>query len=62
MCEFCKNIKHEEDFDIEKPYLLFGKWNENDKPAFHISVPSDDGMRYSVDNIEFCPYCGRRLG
>ena len=61
MCKFCENIRTEEDFNIEHPYLLFGKRNENDVPAVHIDVPSDDGMRYSVDNISFCPYCGRRL-
>ncbi len=54
MCKFCKDIKTEEDFDIEKPYLLFTK-------DFSIEVPSDDGIRHSVDNISFCPYCGRKL-
>lgn len=62
MCEFCENAKKEEDFNIEKPYLFFGKWNEKDISAFHIEVPSDDGLRHSVDNIHFCPYCGRKLG
>lgn len=61
MCKFCEEIKAEEDFDIEYPYLFFGKKYENDTPAFHIEVPSDDGIRHSVGNILFCPYCGRKL-
>ncbi len=61
MCKFCENIKTQEDFEIEKPYLLFEKQNENDIQEFHIEVPSDDGIRHSVKNVSFCPYCGRKL-
>lgn len=33
----------------------------DDVLSFHIDVPNDDGMKYSVNNIKFCPCCGRKL-
>lgn len=61
MCEFCKNIKTNYDYETLNPYLFFGAICRNDKSAFHILVPTDDGIDYSIDNIEFCPMCGRNL-
>ena len=49
MCKFCESIRTEEDFETEKPYLLFEKQNNNDIQEFHIEVPSDDGISRKLD-------------
>lgn len=61
MCEFCENIKTYYDFKTLNPYLIFIGETGWDKPAFHIHVPTDEGIDYSVDNVKFCPYCGKKL-
>lgn len=61
MCEFCKNITTETNYETLEPYLIFGRYCSNDEPNFHINIPTDEGIDYSVDDIKFCPYCGKKL-
>lgn len=59
MCEFCENINNDEEY--EKPHLMYGNYCSKEKPMFYIDVPTEEGLSYSVDNINYCPMCGRDL-
>lgn len=61
MCKFCENIRTETDYKATNPYIVYGNYCRNEKPMFYIEIPTDDGIDYSVDNINFCPICGRKL-
>ena len=60
MCEFCKKIYKPSDI-IDAPKIVYGNYCGNDSDMYYISVPTDDGIDYSIDNIKFCPICGRKL-
>lgn len=61
MCEFCENITTETNYKTLEPYLIFENKCRYDEPAFHINVPTDEGVDYAIDDVKFCPYCGRKL-
>ena len=60
MCEFCEKIYKPSDI-IDAPKIVYGNYCGNDSDMYYISVPTDDGIDYSIDNIKFCPICGRKL-
>ena len=60
MCKFCKKIYKPSDI-IDAPKIVYGNYCGNDSNMYYISVPTDDGIDYSIDNIKFCPICGRKL-
>lgn len=59
MCDFCENLN--DDNNYETPHLMYGNYCKNDNHMFYIDVPTDDGLSYTVDNILYCPMCGRNL-
>ena len=60
MCKFCEKIYKPSDI-IDSPKIVYGNYCGNDSDMYYISVPTDDGIDYSIDNIKFCPICGRKL-
>ena len=60
MCEFCEKIYKPSDI-IDATKIVYGNYCGNDIDMYYISVPTDDGIDYSIDNIKFCPICGRKL-
>ena len=60
MCKFCEKIYKPSDI-IDAPKIVYGNYCGNDSDMYYISVPTDDGIDYSIDNIKFCPMCGREL-
>lgn len=60
MCKFCEKIYKPSDI-IDAPKIVYGNYCGNDSDMYYISVPTDDGIDYSIDNIKFCPICGRKL-
>ena len=60
MCEFCEKIYKQSDI-IDEPKIVYGNYCSNDSDMYYISVPTDEGIDYSIDNIKFCPICGRKL-
>ena len=63
MCEFCENIaKDDEEFGKirmnapEKDFIFV------DENAFHVFVETGDSFCPGIlNNINFCPICGRKL-
>lgn len=55
MCQFCDKISTEWDYKTKDPYL----YREN--KLYQIIIPTDEGIDYLVEEIKFCPYCGRKL-
>ena len=60
MCEFCEKIYKQSDI-IDEPKIVYGNYCSNESDTYYISVPTDEGIDYSIDNIKFCPMCGREL-
>ena len=60
MCEFCEKIYKQSDI-IDYPTIVYGNYCSNESDMYYISVPTDEGIDYSIDNIKFCPMCGRKL-
>ena len=60
MCEFCEKIYKQSDI-IDEPKIVYGNYCSNESDMYYISVPTDEGIDYSIDNIKFCPMCGREL-
>ena len=60
MCEFCREI-YKPLTDNDKPVIIYGNYCSKDNDMYYISVPTDDGIEYTVDNINYCPMCGRDL-
>lgn len=60
MCDFC-GFAIRSDSGIHpssRPFLAYDK----DDGHFYIEVPTADPyVTESVDNIRFCPYCGKEL-
>lgn len=62
MCSFCESVRDKYFDSLEIPYwLVFDPTRGNDDEKYYIAVPTDDGVEYSVDEIKYCPYCGREL-
>ena len=60
MCEFCEKIYKQSDI-IDYPKIVYGNYCSNESDMYYISVHTDEGIDYSIDNIKFCPMCGRKL-
>lgn len=61
MCDFCENIKKQKNFklDLEVDGELF----YNSKEHKHYIVLNDVQEGYYCElEVDFCPYCGRKLG
>ena len=60
MCEFCEKIYKQSDI-IDYHKIVYGNYCSNESDMYYIYVPTDGGIYYSIDNIKFCPMCGREL-
>ena len=60
MCEFCEKIYKQSDI-IDEPRIVYGNYCSNESDMYYIYVPTDEGIYYSIDNINYCPICGREL-
>lgn len=60
MCEFCEKIYKTCDNNMG-PQIVYGNYCSNESDMYYISIITDDGLEYTVDNIRFCPICGRDL-
>lgn len=62
MCEFCENIRDTKDYDTLEPYIYHGAiYTDGRGYGYHIIVPTDEDVDYVMENILFCPKCGRKL-
>lgn len=60
MCEFCENIVVESEWDNAR-----GKYEDfiyKDNRGYGIFIDTgDSGCPGNLENIGYCPYCGRKL-
>lgn len=61
MCEFCKDIAKDDKKFFNKR-LNGGNFIFQDEQGFGILADTgDSGCLGCIENIKFCPYCGRKL-
>lgn len=57
-----QKIRDKEDYNTLSPYIYHGAaYTDGSGYGYHIIIPTDEGKDYTIENILFCPYCGRRL-